>query len=167
MKEEAVPEQQSAQQRVVGIDLGTTNSLIAFMQGGTPAVIPGEDGSPIVPSVVAFDQDTQAGFSVGNAARNVLLTNSANAVYSVKRLMGRDLADVEPELKLFPFKLADGLKPGEVLKLHVGGLTLTPPEISAYILLQLKNNATRFFGAEEAGGGIFLLQAGVGGGLAG
>ncbi len=136
------------QQRVVGIDLGTTNSLIAFMQGDTPAVIPGEDGSPIVPSVVAFDQDTQSGFSVGNAARNVLLTNSANAVYSVKRLMGRDLTDVEPELKLFPFKLAEGLQPGEVLKLNVGGLTLTPPEISAYILLQLKKNAERFFGAE-------------------
>jgi molecular chaperone DnaK len=133
---------------VVGIDLGTTNSLVAYMQGGEPAVIPGEDGSPIVPSVVAFDQDTQAGFSVGNAARNVLLTNSANAVYSVKRLMGRDLADVEPELKLFPFKLADGLQANEVLKLNVGGLTLTPPEISAYILLQLKKNAERFFGAE-------------------
>ncbi len=133
---------------VVGIDLGTTNSLIAFMQGDTPAVIPGEDGSPIVPSVVAFDQDTAQGFSVGNAARNVLLTNSANAVYSVKRLMGRDLADVQPELEHFPFRLAPGLKPGEVLKLNVGGLTLTPPEISAYILLQLKNNATRFFGAE-------------------
>jgi molecular chaperone DnaK len=136
------------QQRVVGIDLGTTNSLIAFMQGDTPTVIPGEDGSPIVPSVVAFDQDTASGFSVGNAARNVLLTNSANAVYSVKRLMGRDLTDVEPELKLFPFQLADGLQPGEVLKLNVGGLTLTPPEISAYILLQLKKNAERFFGAE-------------------
>jgi len=133
---------------VVGIDLGTTNSLIAFMQGDTPAVIPGEDGSAIVPSVVAFDQDTPNGFAVGNAARSVLLTNSANAVYSVKRLMGRDLADVEPELKLFPFHLAPDLKPGEVLKLNVGGLTLTPPEISAYILLQLKNNATRFFGAE-------------------
>ena len=133
---------------VVGIDLGTTNSLVAYMQGDQPAVIPGEDGSPIVPSVVAFDQDTQAGFSVGNAARNVLLTNSANAVYSVKRLMGRDLADVEPELKLFPFKLADGLQANEVLKLNVGGLTLTPPEISAYILLQLKKNAERFFGAE-------------------
>ena len=133
---------------VVGIDLGTTNSLIAFMQGDIPAVIPGEDGSAIVPSVVAFDQDTAQGFAVGNAARNVLLTNSANAVYSVKRLMGRDLADVEPELKLFPFHLAPDLKPGEVLKLNVGGLTLTPPEISAYILLQLKNNATRFFGAE-------------------
>ena len=133
---------------VVGIDLGTTNSLIAFMQGDTPVVIPGEDGTPIVPSVVAFDQDTPNGFAVGNAARNVLLTNSANAVYSVKRLMGRDLTDVEPELKLFPFHLAPDLKPGEVLKLNVGGLTLTPPEISAYILLQLKNNATRFFGAE-------------------
>ena len=146
MKEGFVSEQQ--QQRVVGIDLGTTNSLIAFMQGDTPVVIPGEDGSPIVPSVVAFDQDTAAGFSVGNAARNVLLTNSANAVYSVKRLMGRDLTDVEPELKLFPFQLAEGLKAGEVLKLNVGGLTLTPPEVSAYILLQLKKNAERFFGAE-------------------
>jgi len=137
-----------AQQRVVGIDLGTTNSLIAFMQGDAPAVIPGEDGSPIVPSVVAFDQDTAQGFSVGNAARNVLLTNSANAVYSVKRLMGRDMSDIEAELKLFPFHLAEGLQPGEVLKLNVGGLTLTPPEISAYILLQLKRNAERFFGAE-------------------
>ena len=133
---------------VVGIDLGTTNSLIAFMQGDTPAVIPGEDGTPIVPSVVAFDQDTPNGFAVGNAARNVLLTNSANAVYSVKRLMGRDLADVQPELAHFPFHLAPDLKPGEVLKLNVGGLTLTPPEISAYILLQLKKNAERFFGAE-------------------
>jgi molecular chaperone DnaK/molecular chaperone HscA len=148
-----VPEPQPAAQHrtiapVVGIDLGTTNSLIAFMQGDTPAVIPGEDGSAIVPSVVAFDQDTPNGFSVGNAARSVLLTNSANAVYSVKRLMGRDLADVQPELKHFPFHLAPDLKPGEVLKLNVGGLTLTPPEISAYILLQLKHNAERFFGAE-------------------
>jgi molecular chaperone DnaK len=147
--EEAVPEQPHRPTApVVGIDLGTTNSLIAFMQGDTPAVIPGEDGSAIVPSVVAFDQDTAQGFSVGNAARNVLLTNSANAVYSVKRLMGRDLADVQPELEHFPFRLAPDLNPGEVLKLNVGGLTLTPPEISAYILLQLKKNAERFFGAE-------------------
>ncbi len=134
------------QQRVVGIDLGTTNSLVAYMQGETPTVIPGEDGSPIVPSVVAFDGDSVGGFAVGNAAREVLLHNSGNAVYSVKRLMGRDLADVEPELKLFPFKLADGLQAGEVLKLNVGGLTLTPPEVSAYILQQLKRNAERFFG---------------------
>jgi molecular chaperone DnaK len=135
-------------QRVVGIDLGTTNSLIAFLDGETPVVVPGEDGSPIVPSVVAFDQDTAAGFAVGNAARSVLLSAPGNAVYSVKRLMGRDLADVEGEAALFPFRFAEGLKPGEVLKLKVGGLTLTPPEISAYILLQLKRNAERFFGHE-------------------
>jgi molecular chaperone DnaK len=135
------------QQRVVGIDLGTTNSLVATMEGDTPQVIPGEDGSPIVPSVVAFDQETKEGFAVGNAARDVLLKQPANAVYSVKRLMGRDIEDVQPELKLFPFHVADGLKPGEVLRLDVGGLTLTPPEISAYVLLQLKRNAERFFGA--------------------
>ncbi len=138
------------QQRIVGIDLGTTNSLVAYMQGDAPAVIPGEDGSPIVPSVVAFQFESAEGgegYAVGNAARAVLLTQPGNAVYSVKRLMGRDLADVEPELKLFPFKLAPGLQPGEVLKLEIGGLTLTPPEISAYILLQLKKNAERFFGA--------------------
>ena len=138
-------------QRVVGIDLGTTNSLVAFMQGDQPAVIPGEDGSAIVPSVVAFSYDTaeatDGGWAVGNGARETLLHHPENAIYSVKRLMGRDLTDVEPELKLFPFKLAEGLKPGEVLRLNVGGLTLTPPEISAYVLLQLKRNAERFFGA--------------------
>ena len=133
-------------ERVVGIDLGTTNSLVAYMAGDQPAVIPGEDGSAIVPSVVAFDGESERGFAVGNAARAVLLTHPENAVYSIKRLMGRDLADVEPELALFPFKLAEGLQPGEVLKLQVGGLTLTPPEISAYVLLQLKRNAERFFG---------------------
>src|ERR1700761_4485080 len=144
MKRSLVAEQQ---QRVVGIDLGTTNSLVATMQGDTPQVIPGEDGAAIVPSVVAFDQDTKDGFAVGNAARDVLLKQPANAVYSAKRLMGRDIEDVQAELQLFPFHLADGLKPGEVLKLDVGGLTLTPPEISAYVLLQLKRNAERFFGA--------------------
>lgn len=129
--------------RVVGIDLGTTNSLVAFMEGETPVVIPGEDGERLVPSVVAWTDD---GVVVGNAARATLMTDSASAVYSAKRLMGRDIEDVQEELKLFPFKLADGLKPGEVLKVSVGGLLLTPPEISAYVLQQLKKNAERFFG---------------------
>jgi molecular chaperone DnaK/molecular chaperone HscA len=133
-----------AEERVVGIDLGTTNSLVAFMQGDQPVVIPGEDVDRLVPSVVAWTDD---GIAVGHAARTTLLTDSANAVYSAKRLMGRDLNDVQDELKLFPFRLVDGLKPGEVLKLNVGGLALTPPEISAYILLQLKKNAERYFGA--------------------
>ena len=129
--------------RVVGIDLGTTNSLVAFMQGDAPVVIPGEDGERLVPSVVAW---TDEGVKVGNAARGTLMANSASAVYSAKRLMGRDIADVQEELKLFPFKLAEGLQPGEVLKLSVGGLMLTPPEVSAYVLMQLKKNAERFFG---------------------
>src|ERR1700692_2849901 len=133
-----------AEGRVVGIDLGTTNSLVAFMEGDQPVVIPGEDGDRLVPSVVAWTDD---GIAVGHAARTTLLTDSANAVYSAKRLMGRDLNDVQEELKLFPFRLVDGLQPGEVLKLNVGGLALTPPEISAYILLQLKKNAERYFGA--------------------
>jgi molecular chaperone DnaK/molecular chaperone HscA len=131
--------------RVVGIDLGTTNSLVAFMQGDQPTIIPGEDGDRLVPSVVAFDHEH--GFVVGNAARATLLTDAASAVYSAKRLMGRGIEDIQEELKLFPFKLVEGLKPGDVLKLEVGGLTLTPPEISAYVLLQLKKNAERFFSA--------------------
>jgi Fe-S protein assembly chaperone HscA len=136
-----------ADERVVGIDLGTTNSLVAYMengpQGETPVVIPGEDGERLVPSVVAWTED---GVVVGNAARATLMTDAASAVYSAKRLMGRDIEDVQGELKLFPFKLAEGLKPGEVLKVSVGGLLLTPPEISAYVLQQLKKNAERFFG---------------------
>ncbi len=132
-----------ADERVVGIDLGTTNSLVAFMQGDSPVVIPGEDGERLVPSVVAWTDD---GVAVGNAARGTLMADSASAVYSAKRLMGRDIADVQEELKLFPFKLAEGLQPGEVLKVSVGGLLLTPPEISAYVLMQLKKNAERFFG---------------------
>jgi molecular chaperone DnaK/molecular chaperone HscA len=131
--------------RVVGIDLGTTNSLVAFMQGDRPTIIPGEDGDRLVPSVVAFDHEH--GFVVGNSARATLLTDASSAVYSVKRLMGRGVEDVQEELKLFPFKLVAGLQPGDVLKLEVGGLQLTPPEISAYILLQLKKNAERFFAA--------------------
>jgi molecular chaperone DnaK len=130
--------------RVVGIDLGTTNSLVAYMEGDTPVVIPGEDGERLVPSVVAW---TDEGVAVGNAARATLMQDSASAVYSAKRLMGRDQADIEAELKLFPFRLAEGSKPGEPLRLNVGGLTLTPPEISAYVLQQLKRNAERFFGA--------------------
>lgn len=130
-------------ERVVGIDLGTTNSLVAYMEGDTPVVIPGEDGERLVPSVVAWTDD---GVVVGNAARGTLITDAASAVYSAKRLMGRDIVDVQEELKLFPFKLAEGLKPGEVLKVSVGGLMLTPPEISAYVLQQLKKNAERFFG---------------------
>lgn len=133
-----------ANERVVGIDLGTTNSLIGFMQDDRPVIIPGEDGSNLVPSVVALDENGQ--IIVGNAARKNLIETPERAVYSVKRLMGRGLEDVQDELKLFPFRLAADLATGEVLRIKLGDKTFTPPEISAYILRQLKRNAERFFG---------------------
>jgi molecular chaperone DnaK len=131
--------------RIVGIDLGTTNSLVAFMQGESPVVIPGDDGLNLVPSVVALDEKNQP--VIGNAARNSLIANPERAVYSIKRLMGRGIDDVQQELKFFPFRLADDLQPGEVLRIKLGERTFTPPEISALILRQLKRNAERFFGA--------------------
>jgi Fe-S protein assembly chaperone HscA len=133
--------------RVVGIDLGTTNSLVAFMQGDRPQVIPGEDGSNLVPSVVAMPAAGKERVVVGNAARTHLLAAPDRAVYSVKRLMGRGVDDVTDELKLFPFRIASDVQPGEVLRMDVGGQQYTPPEISAYILRQLKRNAERYFGA--------------------
>src|SRR5512147_2503142 len=133
----------AASDRIVGIDLGTTNSLVAFMQGDTPVVIPGEDGSNLVPSVVALDDSGQ--IIVGNAARKHLIETPDHAVYSVKRLMGRGVEDIGEELKLFPFRLAEDLLPGEVVRIKLGGKTFTPPEISAFILRQLKRNAERYF----------------------
>jgi Fe-S protein assembly chaperone HscA len=134
-----------ASDRIVGIDLGTTNSLVAFMQGDSPVVIPGDDGSNLVPSVVALDENNQP--IVGNAARNYLIETPERAVYSIKRLMGRGMEDIQEELKLFPFRLSEDLTPGEVLRIKLGEKTFTPPEISALILRQLKRNAERFFGA--------------------
>src|ERR1700692_558455 len=130
---------------IVGIDLGTTNSLVAYMQGDSPVVIPGEDGLNLVPSVVARDEKNQS--IVGNAARRYLIETPERAVYSIKRLMGRGIEDVQDELKLFPFHLADDLHEGEVLRIKIGERTYTPPEISALVLRQLKRNAERFFGA--------------------
>src|SRR6202521_5652523 len=129
--------------RIVGIDLGTTNSLVAFMQRESPVVIPGEDGVNLVPSVVALDDKDQC--IVGNAGRKYLIETPERAVYSVKRLMGRGIEDIQQELELFPFRLADDLQPGEVLRIRLGEKTFTPPEISAFVLRQLKRNAERFF----------------------
>src|SRR6266705_2384135 len=134
----------AASDRIVGIDLGTTNSLVAFMQGESPVIIPGEDGSNLVPSVVALDENNR--IIVGNAARKYLIETPERSVYSIKRLMGRGVEDIQDELKLFPFRLADDLASGEVLRIKLGDKTFNPPEISAYILRQLKRNAERFFG---------------------
>ncbi len=134
-----------ANERIIGIDLGTTNSLVAYMEGDRPVVIPGEDGSNLVPSLIALD--AKGGIVVGNPARKYLIETPERAVYSIKRLMGRGIEDIAEELKLFPFRLADDLKRGEVLRIRLGEKEFTPPEISAFILRQLKRNAERFFNA--------------------
>jgi molecular chaperone DnaK len=120
------------------------------MQGDAPIVIPGVDGSNLVPSVVALDPIAPNGgrptVTVGNSARRALIETPERVIYSVKRLMGRGLEEVQNELKLFPFRLADDVEAGEVPRVQLGELRFTPPEISAYVLRQLKRNAERFFG---------------------
>jgi len=141
-----------AEGRVVGIDLGTTKSLVAYMQGESPVVIPGADGSNLVPSVVALDPiPTDGGrptITVGNTARRALIETPERVIYSVKRLMGRGMEEIQEELKLFPFRLAEDVEPGEVPRIRLGEMKFTPPEISAYVLRQLKRNAERFFGTQ-------------------
>src|SRR5580692_9096829 len=127
---------------IVGIDLGTTNSLVAFMDLTGPRIIQGADGDKLVPSVVSIAPGGEV--VVGNAARELLLTQPERTVYSVKRLMGRGLEDIQEELKLFPFQIAPGSE--TVLQLQLGDRTYTPPEISALVLRQLKQNAEAYFG---------------------
>ena len=123
--------------KVVGIDLGTTNSLVACMNVAKPEVILGADGDKLVPSIVSL---TTAGeIIVGNAARQELIDHPDRTIYSVKRLMGRGVADVQEELKLFPFHIAEDSE--SVIRVRLGEKTFTPPEISALILRQLKKNA--------------------------
>jgi Fe-S protein assembly chaperone HscA len=121
------------------------------MQGDAPIVIPGVDGSNLVPSVVALDPIPAGGsgrptVTVGNSARKALIATPERVIYSVKRLMGRGLEEVRSEMKYIPFSLAEDVEEGEVPRIQLGELRFTPPEISAYILRQLKRNAERFFG---------------------
>jgi molecular chaperone DnaK len=130
--------------RIVGIDLGTTNSLVAYTdsQTGVPNCIPGPYGSTLCPSVVSLDAD--GSIIVGEAARHRLLTQPERTIYSVKRLMGRGPADVESELKLFPFRIDPASK--NVIRVMLGDKGFTPSEISAFILRELKSWAEAFFG---------------------
>jgi Fe-S protein assembly chaperone HscA len=130
--------------RIVGIDLGTTNSLVAYTdpQTGQPKCTPGPYGSTLCPSVVSLDPDGSV--IVGEPARRRLLTQPERTIYSVKRLMGRGPADVQSELKLFPFRIDPSSK--NVIRVMLGDRVFTPPEISAFILRELKNWAEAHFG---------------------
>jgi molecular chaperone DnaK len=126
-----------SQSKIVGIDLGTTNSLVAVMELTGPRILSG-----IVPSVVSATETGEV--IAGEQAREMLITHPEQTVYSVKRLMGRGLADVGEELKLFPFRLAKGSE--NVLQLRLGEKIMTPPEVSAHVLLRLKNDAEAALG---------------------
>src|SRR3954452_11077523 len=130
------------QSKIVGIDLGTTNSLIAVMDLTGPRILEDAAGHKIVPSVVSSLPDGR--LIAGEAARELLITNPEHTVYSVKRLMGRGVSDVQSELKLFPFRIAGDSE--SVIKLELGSRTYTPPEISAAVLRQLKDNAEAALG---------------------
>ena len=126
--------------RIVGIDLGTTNSLVASFEHGFPKVIPDKEGRVLLPSVVAY---TRNGILVGDAAKQQLVRNPAETIYSVKRFMGKGYEDVKDELRYFPF----AVKPNEELvRIQVGGREVTPPEVSAVILRSLKERAEAYFG---------------------
>jgi Fe-S protein assembly chaperone HscA len=131
------------QDHIVGIDLGTTNSLVAIMEAGAPRVIPGVDGDKLVPSVVSLLETGEP--VVGNPARQLLIDHPERSVYSAKRLMGKGIDDVQDELKLFPFHIAEGSE--SVIRIKLGDRTFTPPEIGALVLRQLKKNAEADLGA--------------------
>src|ERR1700676_1778960 len=130
--------------RTVGIDLGTTNSLVAYIdpQTGSPECIPGPSGSTLCPSVVSLDPD--GSIIVGEPARRRLLTQPERTIYSVKRLMGRGVADIQDELRLFPFRIDPASK--NVIRVKLGDRYFTAPEISSFILRELKNWAEAYFG---------------------
>ena len=130
--------------RIVGIDLGTTNSLVAYTdaQTGAPKCISGPYESTLCPSVVSLDAD--GSIIVGEPAKRRLLTQPERTIYSVKRLMGRGPADIQNELKLFPFRIDPSNK--NVIRVLLGEKIFTPPEISAFILRELKNWAEAYFG---------------------
>jgi len=126
--------------RIVGIDLGTTNSLVAWVDHGVPKVIPDAEGRALLPSIVAWTGD---GVVVGEAARRQLARNAARTVYSVKRLMGRGYEDIKDDLRHLPFQVVPS---AEVVKIRIGEREVTPPEVSAHVLRTLKQRAEAFFG---------------------
>jgi len=127
--------------KVVGIDLGTTNSLVAYVKDGMPVVIRDASGDALVPSIVSLGEDGT--IYVGREAQRRLLTAAGRTVYSVKRFMGRGIEDVHHEAEMLPFRVAG--EPGGVVRIGIGDREFTPPEISAFILRDLKRRAEEHF----------------------
>src|SRR5271167_3687832 len=121
--------------KIIGIDLGTTNSVVAVMEGGQPTVIANQEGARTTPSVVAFTKSGER--LVGQVAKRQAVTNPENTVFSIKRFMGRRIDEVGEEMKMVPYHVtADGQR--VTVKVDGQSAPLTPPEISAMILQKLK-----------------------------
>src|SRR6187455_1649641 len=131
-----------AEEKIIGIDLGTTNSVVAVMEGGAVKVIPNQEGNPITPSVVAFTDKGDR--LVGDQAKRQAVTNPRRTIYSIKRFMGRRHKEVESEEKLVPYKITGG--PNDLVKVDIDGKQYTPPEVSAMILRKLKEAAEAYLG---------------------
>jgi molecular chaperone DnaK len=128
--------------KIIGIDLGTTNSVVSVMEGGDPVVIPNAEGGRTTPSVVAFTKDGER--LVGQVAKRQAVTNPQNTIFSIKRFMGRRLSEVQEELKKVPYKVVEG--PNGMAVVEIQGKRYTPPEISAMILQKMKQTAEDYLG---------------------
>ncbi|MSU05515.1 molecular chaperone DnaK [Spirochaetales bacterium NM-380-WT-3C1] len=128
--------------KIIGIDLGTTNSCVAVMEGNEPKVITNSEGDRTTPSVVGYKSDTER--VVGKPAKNQMVTNPTNTVYSIKRFMGRKFHEVGEEIKLTPYKVVAG--PNDEIKVDIRGKLLSPQEISAEILMKMKKTAEEYLG---------------------
>jgi Fe-S protein assembly chaperone HscA len=130
--------------KIVGIDLGTTNSLVAIVENGVPRVLPGRDGSKLVPSIIHFEEGGEV--LVGNSAKALLIENPKNTIFSIKRFMGKGLEDVREDLPMLPFDVSGDSE--HVIRLKIFGKEYTPPQLSAFILRELKQNAEAALGEE-------------------
>jgi molecular chaperone DnaK len=128
--------------KIIGIDLGTTNSVVAVMEGGDPVVIPNAEGGRTTPSVVAFTKDGER--LVGQVAKRQAVTNPKQTIFSIKRLMGRRFSEVQDEIKRLPYKVVQG--PNGLAAVEIQGKVYTPPEISAMILQKMKQTAEDYLG---------------------
>ena len=129
--------------KIIGIDLGTTNSVVAVMEGGEPIVITNSEGGRTTPSVVAFAKDGNR--LVGQVAKRQAVTNPENTIYSIKRFMGRRFNEVSEEIKQVPYKV-QGTGTGGDVRIGAGGKEWSPPEISAMILQKMKQSAEDYLG---------------------
>src|SRR5437764_15149215 len=130
--------------RVLGIDLGTTNSVMAVIEGGEPTVIPNAEGARLTPSVVAMSKSGER--LVGQVAKRQAITNPENTIFSIKRFMGRKFTDpeVQRDIKLVPYRISEA--PNGDLQVWMGGKAFSPPEVSAMILQKMKIDAEAYLG---------------------